>query len=279
MSSEHEPVRWADPDSDCDPALRRLLGSARAGLGDAALGARIAHAVDAQLAALSGAPATARSWRPWVGLAALLLGLGGVTLWQRAAPPVTTAAAPRAAAVSDEPATRMVDTPAAERGESSTASRATDRTQPRVVTIASADTAQPVGTRATRERATTRAAQARATPTSQRQRPKQRVATSTPQTSSAPGAPEQTATRPELELISEAQRALRTDPAHALALSEQHARSYPHGRFNEDREEIAISALWALGQHAEGRTRAEAFLARHPRSLAAPRVARLLDGR
>ena len=46
----------------------------------------------------------------------------------------------------------------------------------------------------------------------------------------------------------------------------------------QEREEIAIAALFALGRQAQGRARARAFIAEHPRSLAARRVMQLLEG-
>jgi hypothetical protein len=81
---------------------------------------------------------------------------------------------------------------------------------------------------------------------------------------------------PELSLISAAQRALRTSPSEALALADRHKSAYPNGRFSEEREEIAISALWALGDRSAARARAHSFLVDHPRALSAPRITRLL---
>ncbi|MET0385082.1 MAG: hypothetical protein ABW321_03940, partial [Polyangiales bacterium] len=86
----------------------------------------------------------------------------------------------------------------------------------------------------------------------------------------------QTSTPPELQLMAAAQHALREDPRRALTLAEQHAREYPHGRFVEEREEIAISALMALHQRADGAERARVFLARYPTSLLRLRIEALL---
>ena len=89
--------------------------------------------------------------------------------------------------------------------------------------------------------------------------------------------PRQGSAPPELQLLSDAQRALRTTPGRALELAEQHAHAYPHGRFVEEREEIAISALLALGEHAAASTRIRTFLTAYPDSLAAPRMAHQLE--
>ena len=90
-------------------------------------------------------------------------------------------------------------------------------------------------------------------------------------------APQQTSLMPELQLLAAAQRALHAAPARALALTDKHAEAYPSGRFEQEREEIAIEALLALGQNEAARARARRFLARYPGSTHARRVSQLLS--
>lgn len=81
----------------------------------------------------------------------------------------------------------------------------------------------------------------------------------------------------ELELLQEAQAALRTDPGLALARSERHLLLYPRGLFSEEREMLAIEALQKLKHKAEAWQRARAFVERFPLSPHARRVRALLD--
>jgi hypothetical protein len=90
-------------------------------------------------------------------------------------------------------------------------------------------------------------------------------------------APKQTSVPPELQLLAQAQRALRGSPSDALELTALHARAYPAGEFVEEREAIAVEALVALGNKAAARTRGRAFMSRYPSSAYASRVARLVE--
>jgi hypothetical protein len=80
----------------------------------------------------------------------------------------------------------------------------------------------------------------------------------------------------ELRLLGAAQRALPGDPTHALALVREHARRFPDGLLSEEREAVAVSALWAVGQRDEARRRAERFTDEHPNSTYAGRMRQLL---
>jgi hypothetical protein len=325
MSHEREPRRWADPASDCDPALRSLVESARDGLGDPALAQRIEQGVRARIAADSGHIDTAitaskRAWLPWVGIAGVLMALAGGLSWSRSAALGTRAddaPLPANPASSAAPAA-MGGKPSAERaastalGGAGAASELQDETRLRPSfgepterqTRATSRRARAVTPSGAKDRATAQRGRTRSTsaePTAPRDvsqlsavtdqdasgvRPRAVVDAPTQAelrrssgvSSSAHLAPDQHAVPPELALIADAQRALRTAPAKALALAEQHARAYPAGRFTEEREEIAISALWALGDRLAARTRGEAFLAQHPHALCAPRITRLLAG-
>lgn len=106
MSREHEPVRWAEREADCDPLLRRLIGSARAGVGDAALAQRVERAVRTQAAAASAgdeptsnAALASRHWPAWVGVAVVVAGILAALVGSRSSsvsPSDTAAAGPAA---------------------------------------------------------------------------------------------------------------------------------------------------------------------------------------
>jgi hypothetical protein len=80
----------------------------------------------------------------------------------------------------------------------------------------------------------------------------------------------------ELALLGEAQRALPKDPALALALVGEHERRYPDGLLGQERETVAVSALWQVGRRDEARRRAERFTEEHPRSTYVSRMRRIL---
>jgi hypothetical protein len=71
----------------------------------------------------------------------------------------------------------------------------------------------------------------------------------------------------EAALLEAARQALTTDPAHALALTRQHAAQFPHGSLGQEREVIAISALRRLGRTTEADARAARFDASYPKSV------------
>lgn len=77
----------------------------------------------------------------------------------------------------------------------------------------------------------------------------------------------------ELDLVAEAQRALRLAPQHALDLTDQHRSDYPDGTYAQEREQIAIDALFKIGRTSVARERARRFLVTFPRSPYAPRIA------
>ncbi|MEO8901179.1 MAG: hypothetical protein ABI488_05840 [Polyangiaceae bacterium] len=76
----------------------------------------------------------------------------------------------------------------------------------------------------------------------------------------------------ELQLIDEAREALRSSPARALALADQHKQQFPHGSMAEERDVIAISALVAMGQTTRARALATTFLRANSGSAYARRV-------
>jgi hypothetical protein len=76
----------------------------------------------------------------------------------------------------------------------------------------------------------------------------------------------------ELELISNAQRAVGSQPSRALALAEEHARRFGDGTLAQEREVVAVDALVRLGRTEEARSRADRFRARWPRSASRRRI-------
>jgi hypothetical protein len=73
-------------------------------------------------------------------------------------------------------------------------------------------------------------------------------------------------------LLLRARQVLTSDPAAALALTQQHARRFPTGTLVPEREVLAIEALNELGRVSEARSRFDTFRARYPQS---PHLARL----
>lgn len=67
----------------------------------------------------------------------------------------------------------------------------------------------------------------------------------------------------EAQMVTDARKALGTNAARALALTQQAAREFPDGQLVQEREAIAIRALAGLGRMPEARSRGERFLRRH----------------
>jgi hypothetical protein len=70
---------------------------------------------------------------------------------------------------------------------------------------------------------------------------------------------------------------LRSDPGAALLRTKEHARKFPHGRFVQEREVVAVDALFRLGRAQQGRSRAERFLSRYPSSIHRATIQSFLD--
>jgi hypothetical protein len=68
-------------------------------------------------------------------------------------------------------------------------------------------------------------------------------------------------------LLLRARQRLASDPAGALALTEEHARRFPNGSLAPEREVLAIESLAALGRTADARARLAAFRAVYPQSV------------
>lgn len=76
----------------------------------------------------------------------------------------------------------------------------------------------------------------------------------------------------EVELLRRAQAALGTQPARALALTNEHERRFRGGALAEEREALAIEALRRLGRTQEAQRRTVLFQRRYPDSVHASRV-------
>jgi len=81
----------------------------------------------------------------------------------------------------------------------------------------------------------------------------------------------------ELMLIGAAERALPGDPARALALVREHERRYPDGLLGQEREVVAVSALWQTGHRDQARQRAERFTAEHAGSTYVARMRQIVS--
>jgi len=70
----------------------------------------------------------------------------------------------------------------------------------------------------------------------------------------------------EASLLGQAQRALKSDPARALAITREHKRLYPAGALSQEREVIAIEALARLNRKGSAQEKANQFSQKYPES-------------
>jgi hypothetical protein len=83
----------------------------------------------------------------------------------------------------------------------------------------------------------------------------------------------------ERELLDVARAAIaRGRPEDAIAAAKEHARKWPRGYLEEEREVILIQALAAIGKHQEAEARATRFRNTFPRSMLMPVVDAALGG-
>jgi hypothetical protein len=78
-------------------------------------------------------------------------------------------------------------------------------------------------------------------------------------------------------ILLRARQQLGSDPAAALALTDEHARRYPSGSLTQEREVLAIEALTRLGRISDARARLAAFRDRFPQSAHIARLEALVD--
>jgi hypothetical protein len=81
----------------------------------------------------------------------------------------------------------------------------------------------------------------------------------------------------EVDLLDDAQDALRGDAGRALALADEHARRFRFGALAQEREVIAIEALVRLQRNADARARAAEFFRDFPHTAHRPRIQALLS--
>lgn len=104
-----------------------------------------------------------------------------------------------------------------------------------------------------------------------------RAVRSAPSASTPSQAPIQAPVRElEFAIVQRAQAALASDPARALSIADEHARTYPAGELVQEREVVAVEALAHLGRSGEAKSRAKALLKRFPRTPYVPRLERAL---
>ena len=81
----------------------------------------------------------------------------------------------------------------------------------------------------------------------------------------------------EVDLLEGAQQSLSGDPRHALELLAEHRRTYPRGKFAQERDVLMLEAFKRLHDTAALREGARAFLGRYPHSPYRLRVDKLLE--
>lgn len=86
-------------------------------------------------------------------------------------------------------------------------------------------------------------------------------------------------TRAEIELLRAARTALRSDPARALALTDDHRRRFAAGVLGQEREVIAVEALARLGRSEDAKRRAATFRQTFPNSAHREKVESAASGR
>jgi hypothetical protein len=80
----------------------------------------------------------------------------------------------------------------------------------------------------------------------------------------------------EIQMIELAHQALPSDPARALALSQQHEQHFSHGRLSVERRVLTIKALFQLGRTEAARLALRSFGASYPDSVHLPHLRNLL---
>ncbi len=277
MTIDRDPPRLLDPGTPAEPLLREVLQRVHASAPSAAELAALALKVDA----VGSAPVQSLSAKAGaLKLPALLLAAGTAAWFGHAtlqprdaerapARPEVAGVAPAPVARAGGPVTSNArPAPAGPAGEGTpvpakepTPTAGSQPAMPPPARRASVDVPRvrpgsaPRPTRAQAHRASGEAAP----------KPIDR-APEAPAAAHDPAAVIPAATATELQLLGRAQRALARDAEETLALLEEHARAYPHGQYEQEREALAIDALRRLGHRAEMTRRATRFLRRFPAS-------------
>jgi hypothetical protein len=77
-------------------------------------------------------------------------------------------------------------------------------------------------------------------------------------------------------LLGRAQKELGANPARALTLLDEHAKTFPRSGFGQEREVLTIDALLRLGRRGEAESRAAQFATAYPKSAHNRRIDALL---
>ncbi|MFZ5895673.1 MAG: hypothetical protein ACOY0T_31740 [Myxococcota bacterium] len=80
----------------------------------------------------------------------------------------------------------------------------------------------------------------------------------------------------ELDLLKQARNAVNADPLRAYALTERSRAKFPRAALAQERDFIAISALFRMGREQQARSEAALFRSHYPRSAYLPQIARML---
>ena len=203
------------------------------------------------------------------------IGAGGVSLYASRAPQIpayvvvsASTAAPKLTAVlpsatPNSPTQQAQQMPVAPEALIANAGMATATATATTTATATATVAPPTPTGATAAAATARTTTAAA--------PAPHAGTPPPISKPAPSVA--STLDDETRLVRDADAALRGgDASGALALLDQHARTFPHGVLAEERAAERVLVLCALGRTGEARTAAASFLRDRPLSPLATRI-------
>jgi hypothetical protein len=230
MTDFEDPPRWADAPGSADPRLTSLFRAAREDVASdrelEALAAQLGPALGPGASAPMAVKASLLA-KLGAGVALVVLGAGGVYYAHTRAQRQASSPGPRPALV--------------------TASQSA----PAGVAVAAPSSEQPANP-----------VEATPAPAAASPPPAARAGNRLP----SAGAREGSVALDEATILERARADLAANPAHALALTSEHAKLFPHGVLAQEREVIAIAALRRLGRTAAAEWRAEAFDRSYPHS-------------
>jgi hypothetical protein len=91
-----------------------------------------------------------------------------------------------------------------------------------------------------------------------------------------PASADASSSRREIEQLQQIQATLARDPAQAYRLARASLNELPRGPLREEREGLAVIALWQSGDHTPAHALAQRFLSRYPESPLRQRIQALL---
>src|SRR5580658_4950602 len=266
----NEPIRLSDPRSNSSLALRSLIRAGQKELPDerqlAALALHLGPALGVKLLAPTTAAASAVGGAKAVGwMAVAKLGAAGVVALGRVSAVYVQEYRLTAPRIEMPPEKNVASTHVANRAAPNagsapmTPARAALAAAPQAVVNAAPQREPPREVSAPRAVAT----ESPLAPT-----PEAPTSESIPSPTEIPSQAQIANPPPESELalLQRAGDRLRSDPAGALDLAEQHAARFPSGALAQEREVIAIEALAGLHRDSEARDRAQHFVRDFPGS-------------